>query len=130
MKKLCFLLTLLVGTYCFAAEDAKMDKFISSLMQKMTLREKIGQLNLQPAGDVTTGGAMDTEVGGLVMNGDLGAILNLTGKDKVKAIQEVAVKKSRLGIPLLVGLDVDTVLWLSWRCRRQWPCLCLCGDDQ
>ena len=106
MKRLCFLLTLLVGTYCFAAEDAKMDKFISSLMQKMTLREKIGQLNLQPAGDVTTGGAMDTEVGGLVMNGDLGAILNLTGKDKVKAIQEVAVKKSRLGIPLLVGLDV------------------------
>lgn len=106
MKRLCLLLTLLASTFCFAANDAKMDKFISTLMQKMSLREKVGQLNLQPAGDVTTGGAMDTEVGGLVMNGDLGAILNLTGKDKVRAIQEVAVKKSRLGIPLLVGLDV------------------------
>lgn len=106
MKRLCLLLTLLASTFCFAKGDAKMDKFVSSLMQKMTLREKIGQLNLQPAGDVTTGGAMDTEVGGLVMNGDLGAILNLTGKDKIRAIQEVAVKKSRLGIPLLVGLDV------------------------
>ncbi len=106
MKRLCLLLAFLSGTLSIAAGDAKMDKFVSSLMQKMTLREKIGQLNLQPAGDVTTGGAMDTEVGGLVMNGDLGAILNLTGKDKIRAIQEVAVKKSRLGIPLLVGLDV------------------------
>jgi len=61
---------MLATTFSFAASDAKMDKFISSLMQKMTLREKIGQLNLQPAGDVTTGGAMNTEVGGLVMNGD------------------------------------------------------------
>ena len=107
MKKLCLLLTLVGSALCsFASADKEMDKFIDGLMNKMTLREKIGQLNLQPGGDVTTGGAMDTEVGGLVKNGDLGAILNLTGKDKIRAIQEVAVKNSRLGIPLLVGLDV------------------------
>lgn len=106
MRKLWLLLTLLSSTFCLAADDKEMDKFVGELMQKMTLREKIGQLNLQPAGDVTTGGAMDTQVGGLVVNGDLGAILNLAGKDKIRAIQEVAVKKSRLGIPLLVGLDV------------------------
>ena len=99
--------TLLAATLCLGATtDEKMDSFVGSLMKRMTLREKIGQLNLQPAGDVTTGGAMDTEVGGLVANGDLGAVLNLTGKDKIRALQEVAVKRSRLGIPLLVGLDV------------------------
>ncbi len=107
MKKLCILLALVGETLCLgAATDDKMDSFVSSLMKKMTLREKIGQLNLQPAGNITTGGAMDTEVGGLVMKGELGAILNQTGKDEIRAIQEVAVKRSRLGIPLLVGLDV------------------------
>lgn len=107
MKKLCLLLALVGETLCLgAATDDKMDSFVSTLMKKMTLREKIGQLNLQPAGNITTGGAMDTEVGGLVMKGDLGAILNQTGKDEIRAIQEVAVKRSRLGIPLLVGLDV------------------------
>ena len=107
MKKLCLLLALVGETLCLgAATDGKMDSFVSSLMKKMTLREKIGQLNLQPAGNITTGGAMDTEVGNLVMQGDLGAILNQTGKDEIRAIQEVAVKRSRLGIPLLVGLDV------------------------
>ena len=107
MKELCILLALVGETLCLgAATDDKMDSFVSSLMKKMTLREKIGQLNLQPAGNITTGGAMDTEVGSLVMQGDLGAILNQTGKDEIRAIQEVAVKRSRLGIPLLVGLDV------------------------
>ena len=107
MKKLSLLLALLGCTLCLGATtDKKMDRFVSALMKKMTLREKIGQLNLQPAGNITTGGAMDTEVGSLVMNGDLGAILNQTGKDEIRAIQEVAVKRSRLGIPLLVGLDV------------------------
>ena len=106
LRKLISLVFVLFATLAYGADEAKMDKFIDSLMQKMTLREKIGQLNLQPAGEVTTGGAMDTQVGGLVMNGDLGAVLNLAGKDRVRALQEVAVKKSRLGIPLLVGLDV------------------------
>lgn len=107
MKKLFMMIALLGVTMLASADyDKEMDKFITSLMKKMTLREKIGQLNLQPAGEVTTGGAMDTQVGGLVKNGDLGAILNLSGKDKIHAIQQVAVEKSRLGIPLLVGLDV------------------------
>ena len=105
-RKLCSLVAILFATFCYGASDAKMEKFVGSLLKKMTLREKIGQLNLQPAGEVTTGGAMDTRVGSLVMNGELGAVLNLTGKDRIRALQEVAVKKSRLGIPLLVGLDV------------------------
>mgnify|MGYP002622561862 CR=1 FL=1 len=106
LRKLCSLVAILLATFSCGADDARMDKFVSELMSRMTLREKIGQLNLQPAGEVTTGGAMDTHVGSLVMSGDLGAVLNLAGKDRVRALQEVAVRKSRLGIPLLVGLDV------------------------
>lgn len=88
------------------ARDKKMDAFISKLMSKMTLSEKIGQLNLQPGGDVSTGGAMDTELGGLIARGELGAVLNTVGRDKIHAMQQIAVEKTRLGIPLLVGLDV------------------------
>ena len=106
MKKFCSAVALLLATLSAFADDAKMDKFVGTLLDKMTLSEKIGQLNLQPAGEVQTGSAMDTQVGGLVAEGRLGAVLNLTGKDRIRALQEVAVGKSRLGIPLLVGLDV------------------------
>lgn len=88
------------------ARDKKMDAFIDKLMSKMTLSEKIGQLNLQPGGDVSTGGAMDTELSGLIARGELGAVLNTVGRDKIRAMQQIAVEKTRLGIPLLVGLDV------------------------
>ena len=88
------------------ARDKKMDAFIGKLMSKMTLSEKIGQLNLQPGGDVSTGGAMDTELSGRIARGELGAVLNTVGRDKIRAMQQIAVEKTRLGIPLLVGLDV------------------------
>ena len=107
MKKIILTLFLLLFICpAHASSQKEMDKYISSLMKKMTVREKLGQLNLLPGGDVTTGGAMDTELGHLLKNGELGAILNLTGREKIHAIQQAAVKESRLGIPLLVGLDV------------------------
>lgn len=83
-----------------------MDKFVSDLMSRMTLQEKIGQLNLQVAGDITTGQAQDTQVAGLIKSGGMGGVFNLKGVDKIKALQKVAVEQSRLGIPLLVGMDV------------------------
>ena len=88
------------------AQDAKMDKFVSDLMLRMTLQEKIGQLNLQVAGDITTGQAQDTQVAGLVKEGKMGGVFNLKGVEKIKALQKIAVEQSRLGIPLLVGMDV------------------------
>lgn len=88
------------------AQDADMDKFVSDLMSRMTLQEKIGQLNLQVAGDITTGQAQDTQVAGLIKSGGMGGVFNLKGVDKIKALQKVAVEQSRLGIPLLVGMDV------------------------
>lgn len=101
---------LLVGLTAFAgsafAQKKPMKEFVDELMAKMTLQEKIGQLNLMVAGDIVTGGAMDTQVGGDIAAGNMGGIFNIKGADKIRDLQELAVKKSRMGIPLLVGMDV------------------------
>ncbi len=87
--------------------QSDMNKFVDQLLQKMTLEEKLGQLNLAPASDeIVTGGNVDTEVGARIASGQLGGVFNLKGVDKIKALQDIAVKKSRLGIPLIVGMDV------------------------
>lgn len=51
------------------AQNTDMDKFVNDLMSRMTLQEKIGQLNLQVAGDITTGNAQDTQVASLIRSG-------------------------------------------------------------
>lgn len=89
-----------------AAKIKPMKEFVDDLMAKMTLKEKIGQLNLMVAGDITTGGAMDTKVGSDIAAGNMGGVFNIKGLDKIKALQDIAIKESRLGIPLLVGMDV------------------------
>lgn len=109
MRKTNILIALLLCAFMPTwAKGAKQDKktFIDQLMAKMTIDEKIGQLNLQVAGDITTGSAQNTQVGGLIAQGNMGGIFNLKGFDKIKALQDIAVKKSRLGIPLIVGMDV------------------------
>ena len=89
------------------AQTTEMRQFVDQLMGKMTLEEKLGQLNLVPASDeIVTGGAVDTRVGQRIANGQLGGIFNLKGVEKIRALQDIAVKKSRLGIPLIVGMDV------------------------
>jgi len=84
----------------------KMDRFVSQLMSKMTIDEKIGQLNLSGAGNLTPGQVMNSDVAKSVSRGQVCAILSLRGLDVIKELQDVAVKKARLGIPLLFGLDV------------------------
>lgn len=88
-----------------AAEDKKPD-FISQLMAKMTVEEKLGQLNLLPGTSATTGELKNSPLMQLVAQGKLGTILNQTGVDGIRQLQDAAVKKSRLGIPLLIGMDV------------------------
>lgn len=83
-----------------------MDAYIDELMSKMTIQEKIGQLNQQVAGDIMTGSEQDTEITELLRKGEIGSVLNVKGVDRVKAIQKIAVEESRLGIPLIVGMDV------------------------
>lgn len=85
---------------------AKMNAFVNSLMSKMTLEEKIGQLNLPSAGEFTTGTATNSNIGQNVKKGLVGGLFNIKGVEKIKAIQKIAVEESRLKIPMIFGMDV------------------------
>jgi beta-glucosidase len=88
------------------AEEAKMNTFISKLMAKMTIDEKIGQLNLPSSGDITTGQANSSDISKKIKAGQVGGLFNIKGVDKIKAVQKIAVENSRMKIPLLFGMDV------------------------
>ena len=83
-----------------------MDRFIDALMKKMTMEEKIGQLNLPVTGEITTGQAKSSDVAKKIEQGLVGGLFNLKGVAKIKDVQKLAVENSRLGIPLLFGMDV------------------------
>ena len=87
-------------------QDEKMNQFIDDLMGKMTLQEKIGQLNLPVTGDIITGSAVSGDVVSKIKAGKVGGLFNMKGVQSIRALQEVAVKQSRLGIPLIFGMDV------------------------
>ena len=83
-----------------------MDRFIDQLMKKMTLEEKIGQLNRPVTGEITTGQAKSSDVAKRIRNGEVGGLFNLKGVERIREVQRQAVEESRLGIPLLFGMDV------------------------
>ena len=89
-----------------ASDNAKMDKFIDDLLSKMTLQEKIGQLNLPVTGEIVTGAAKSSNVAEKIRKGQVGGLFNLKGVDRIKDVQRIAVEESRLHIPLLFGMDV------------------------
>jgi beta-glucosidase len=89
-----------------AAADAKMNSFITSLLSKMTLEEKIGQLNLPGAGDITTGQVGNSNIAKKIEEGQVGGLFNIKSVARIKAVQHIAVEKSRLKIPLIFGMDV------------------------
>jgi beta-glucosidase len=86
--------------------DAKMKTFIDVLMKKMTLDEKIGQLNLPGSGDIVTGQAGNSDIGKKIKEGKVGGLFNIKSEEKIRAVQKVAVEQSRLKIPLIFGMDV------------------------
>ena len=86
--------------------NSKMDVFVDNLMGKMTLDEKIGQLNLATVGRATTGSVVNSGVEEKIRKGDIGGLFGIYGADDVKKIQDIAVKETRLHIPLIFGLDV------------------------
>ncbi|MCX6241020.1 MAG: beta-glucosidase BglX [Bacteroidetes bacterium] len=88
------------------AGDPKMNRFIGDLMKKMTLEEKIGQLNLHPSGDIVTGETSGSEIGKKIIEGKIGGLLNIKSVQKIRDVQKVAVEESRLKIPLIFGMDV------------------------
>ncbi len=104
MKKQLFMGLMLLMS--LTAMGQTRDQFISDLMSKMTVEEKIGQLNLMPAGSITTGVRKDSPRLEIIAQGKVGAILNMKGFENIRRLQDAAVKRSRLGIPLMIGMDV------------------------
>ncbi len=88
-----------------STEKQKMDSYITNLMSKMTVDEKIGQLNLVTGGEATTGSAVSTGVETKIAKGDVGGIFSLTTPQKIRKAQEIAMR-SRLKIPMIFGQDV------------------------
>lgn len=88
------------------AADQKMETYINGLMAKMTIEEKIGQLNLVTGGEATTGSSVSSDVEGKIKRGQVGGIFSMTTPARIRKAQEIAVKQSRLHIPLIFGQDV------------------------
>lgn len=86
--------------------DEKFVQQADSVLALMTLKEKIGQLNLPAGGDITTGQATSTDLGQNIKDGKTGGLFNLKGVEKIREAQRIAVEESRLGIPLIFGMDV------------------------
>ncbi len=106
MKKRLLPAILLMACLYGHAQDAKMNAFVANLMAKMTLDEKIGQLNLVTPGGAVTGSVVSQGVDENIRKGAVGGLFGITGPEKVRKAQEIAVNNSRLHIPLIFGLDV------------------------
>lgn len=109
MKKLityvCMMIFALGSVAQNQTDESKMNRFISGLMKKMTLEEKVGQLSQCSGGFAT--GPDNTRVSRTedISKGLIGSLLNVSGVANTRKYQEAAMK-SRLQIPLLFGLDV------------------------
>ena len=79
---------------------------IDKLLATMTIEEKIGQLNMVASSGVVTGPGELHDLHEGIRAGRIGNLLNLWGADETRAVQRLAVEESRLGVPLLMGLDV------------------------
>ncbi len=82
------------------------EKKIDSLMRVMTIEEKIGQLNLPSSGQIITGQASNSNISGRIRKGEVGGLFNIKGVERIREVQKLAVEESRLGIPLIFGMDV------------------------
>ena len=105
----CLLLALALLQVSIAqkpAADAKMNAFVTALMKKMTVDEKIGQLNLPAVGFDVTGPVLSQGVDQKIDKGLVGGVFNTFTPQAVRKLQERAVNGTRLKIPLLFGYDV------------------------
>ncbi|MBT8057555.1 MAG: glycosyl hydrolase, partial [Gammaproteobacteria bacterium] len=82
--------------------DARLEARIESLVERMTVEEKIGQMSQVQAAV----GSIPEELRSAVAAGRIGSILNEVDVEVVNELQRIAVEDSRLGIPLMMGRDV------------------------
>jgi beta-glucosidase len=104
---------LIVAVFACSPNDSKNSRNdpyaakVDSLLSIMTLEEKIGQLNLPAgAGDIVTGQAQNSDIGKKIEEGKVGGLFNIKTVARIREVQQIAVEKSRLKIPLLFGMDV------------------------
>jgi beta-glucosidase len=107
-KNLLFIATVLMTTVAFSqtSKDVKMHQFVNGLLAKMTLEEKLGQLNLPASSDFVTGSVSSSDIAEKVKAGKVGGVFNIRSVTKIKELQQFAVNNTRLHIPLLFGMDV------------------------
>lgn len=106
LQTIALALLMLLASSAISAQDAKMNAFIDQLMKKMTLEEKLGQLNLPSSNDFVTGAAASTDIAKKIIAGKVGGLFNIKSYAKIKEVQKLAVEQSRLKIPLMFGMDV------------------------
>lgn len=114
--KSCFVIVFFLTSFSFqlsaqvanktTGQNAAMDQFVSALLQKMTLEEKIGQLNLPSIGFDVTGPVLSQGVEEKIRKGLVGGVFNTYTPVAVRKLQQLAVTETRLKIPLLFGYDV------------------------
>jgi len=125
-KKLLLLIGLASVSLCtMASNDPKMDSFIDDLLSRMTLQEKIGQLNNLPvAGEIVTGTTQTTDIAAKIRDGKVGGLFNIKGVKRIREAQDIAVKQSRLHIPIIFGMDVihgyETVFPIPFSMAMSW----------
>jgi beta-glucosidase len=106
VRRIFFFIVVGIIVFPGGAQDIKMDSFISGIMQKLTVEEKIGQLNLLSTGGFVTGSAINDNVRKKIVTGQIGAVLNASSPELIRSLQELAVSQSRNHIPILFGMDV------------------------
>ncbi len=117
MKKLILLLlplhlfsiTVMAQTPAYKNKQLPVDKRVADLLTRMTVEEKAGQLNQLNGGAFTGPAANDPGQKAkmeMVRKGQVGSMLNVTGVTETRTIQDLAVKESRLGIPIIFAFDV------------------------
>lgn len=109
MKTLVGLAVLILVVSCSQVPQSKqssIDARVDSVMSLMTLEEKIGQLNLPSAGAFVTGSVESSDIAKKIEQGNAGGLFNIKTVANIRAMQKIAVEKSRLKIPLIFGMDV------------------------
>ncbi|WP_107097182.1 glycoside hydrolase family 3 N-terminal domain-containing protein [Streptomyces sp. NBRC 110028] len=97
------------------AEPAPYEAKVQALLGRMTVEEKLGQLQqLAWTGDTGPGGGQTAAAEKAARQGRLGSVLNIYGAKSTNALQRMAVEESRLGIPLVFGLDVIHGMWTTF----------------
>ena len=107
MKKLNLAILLVALVFQLQAQNQKMVSFVSDLMKKMTLEEKIGQLNqVATPNSFVTGATVSSDIEAKIVAGNVGSILNSLNPEVTRKAQEAAVTKSPNKIPIIFGMDV------------------------